>query len=634
MKSNRLASSALAATILLITVAAGWLFLHPGVFSVDESHYLLAAQAAARGSFAIENGFEKTGDPSLLYFYTVVPEEVEKRGSIATVPPYHSFLAGLFLALGDTAGVIWLNLLAFLASALAVRRLGRRLGASPALANLIMFLFVTGGMSFEYALGIWPHALAQCLALWMLVFFLDGRNKLMLFFFSGLLGGLGVGVRLQQIVWLVALSTSWLFLGREKLRALAAWLTGWAIPLAGLGAINYLRLGSFNPFTYGKGLGQIAAFNWLVRGWPWLLAAAACFLLFWLFFSVPTKANEKKRDFRPFWAAAAGAAMFLFIPGLREIFFDYLGRLGFFLVDPALASERFHSQGAVIGAWGQEYFGGMLKKGLLEVMPFAALALSSFLHIPDGVTDRLAYQRLALAALASVALLPLILSPGGFCYNPRYLLEVAPLLLLLAAFQLQDLPRPFWLAGCLAGIALSLPTVLEPAAVDQPQEGKFLLLTGLTLSLGGLAAGFWRLFSTKHHYMALATAAFIHSAALSYGAMIQLGVDTTRSVFIRQTAYAMCRAAADVLPEKAALIAWEARKDVFTPLKLKKDLWIAAWRRDDPRPPDIIDLQIGRPLFILRNGIPEDRWNALASRLHFHQHKKGDLLFYEVVSAP
>jgi len=86
------------AALVAVVLVSGGLLLQPGVFSVDESHYLLAASAMAeRGSFQIENGFEALHAPQLLFFYTVVPDRVVELGTVWTVPPFHALLAAPFV---------------------------------------------------------------------------------------------------------------------------------------------------------------------------------------------------------------------------------------------------------------------------------------------------------------------------------------------------------------------------------------------------------------------------------------------------------------------------------------------------------------------------------------------------------
>jgi hypothetical protein len=84
--------------LAVFVLALGLILLQPGVFSVDESHYLLAADAFSKeGSFRIDNGFERYPAEALLFFYTLVPDSVEFLGTVATVPPYHAILAAPYL---------------------------------------------------------------------------------------------------------------------------------------------------------------------------------------------------------------------------------------------------------------------------------------------------------------------------------------------------------------------------------------------------------------------------------------------------------------------------------------------------------------------------------------------------------
>lgn len=621
--------------LVAVVLVGGVLFMQPGIFSVDESHYLLATQAVVKqGSFHIENGYEQQKDPALLYFYTVVPERVDEMGTQATVPPYHAVLAAPFLLLGGVRGLIWLNLLALAATLLGLRRLAGLLGLGRRASWLCALGFFAGGMSLEYALGLWPHALSQALACWsvVLVFRADAREKggAGLWLAAGMLAGVATGVRLQNIVWLPVLGGLALA-GRQKWRNLSAWLGGWLPPLLGMVLINLRRLGTGNPFTYGAAspITGLPVVKLLAGYWPALAGVLAVFSLL-LICAYRYRGRLARRHY--LGMALTGLLVVVIVPATRWLLVEMTRRWLFFLLDPALGPASLGSAGGHPGAWGQIYYGGVLKKGLLEVFPPAGAALL----LPWLVgTRRLPAWRLWSVTLAALLLLPGIVSAGGWCYNPRYLLELLPLLFVGAMAVLRALPpaRPFLLGGLLVGLLAALPVMLQPGGVADPAPGLYQLAAGTVLG-GGLLLALLLHRTRRLAAPAGRIAAGLLAAAFGYGLCVQLGGDLPASLRVRHYAGEMATAAEQVIPEKALLFAWEARKDVFTPLKLNHDVWIGGLRwRDQRLPPSLARLPAERRVFILRNGIPPGRWRQIVAGRRLRARRVRDLAFVELLGA-
>jgi len=621
--------------LVALVLVIGGLLLQPGIFSVDESHYLLAADALGRsGSFHIENGYEKLRDPALLYFYTVIPDRVDELGTVATVPPYHSLLAAPLVWLAGSAGAVWLNLLALAASLLAVRRLALRAGLAERAALACALAFAVGGVSLEYALGIWPHALSQALVVWSLLLVVVDEPPPRAWFVAGLLGGLATGVRLQNIVWLPVLSLL-VLRARRPGRAALGWLAGWLPPLAGMALINWWRLDTPNPFTYGRGLGLEHTPAWRMlaaRAGPMIMLAVVVLLLAVILVFLRRKGRLGSRGLVA--AAAAGTLVLMAIPALRQVVCDYLGRLLYFLVDPALGPAGMRSAGGHTGLWGQVYYGGVLKKGLIETMPLAAAAL--YWLSPRGIKDRtsLFARRLLLAAVGALVLLPFMLSAGGWCYNPRYLLELVPALFVLGTAAFYGLPagRTAILAGTLSGLMLALPVVLSTGTVESPADGRYQLVLALAVILvPTLTLAVWRFVPGRLAQSAGQAGRALMALAFVYGVMVQLGGDLATSNTVRRYAHGMEQAAEKVVSDGSLLFAWEARKDVFTPLKLERDIWIGGLRfRDTALPPSLVELTPNRRVFVLKNGIPPVRWREIARGRRILERRSHDLLFVEL----
>lgn len=623
--------------LVVLVLLTGAILLQPGVFSVDESHYLLAADAfAQRGSFQIENGYERYHAPELLFFYTVIPDEVDRLGTVSTVPPYHAILAAPYLRLLGLPGLIWLNLICFAATCVAVRRLAARLKPDGPFPVAAAAVFALGSFGLEYALGIWPHALSQALIAWALVAFLcaaesQGRRAWLLAGLSGLLASLATGVRLQNIVMLPILPLMARWALRCPWRQLASHLAGWVPPLLGYSLINLHRLGTPNPFTYGKaaslsrsipaGLIDWAAGNW----WAAFVLAAAVWGLWWL-----------RRRAGP-WGLLAGlgalaAAALILVPPLRALSGRWLSMAGFHLLDTACLPAGLADMGSRASELGQSLHGGMLKKGLLETAPFLALSL---LVLVAGRRPPANLRFLSGVGLLGALLLPAVLTPGGLGHNPRYLLELLPALAAASLYwgwQLAS-PRAWLLAGILAGLLLALPVALHPGSVDEPSTGRWEMLAPLLLAgllLGCAAAAILKADLLRG---AARGAAFgLLGAALAYSMLIQLGVDLNRSLTVRYYAKRILEEGRRAVPDRSVLLAWEARKDVFSPLKLDRDVLIGGIGPAGPDPEALVRAAaFDRRVLFLRDGIPPDRWDHWTRPYRTRTEERHGLQFVELL---
>ena len=626
----------LAVSVLVL----GLILLQPGVFSVDESHYLLAADAFAReGSFHIDNGYEQYRADELLFFYTLIPDAVERLGTVATVPPYHAVLAAPYLKTFGLTGLFLLNLICFAATCIAVRRLASRLHSEGHFATVAASVFMLGSFGLEYALGIWPHALSQTLIAWALEAFLcaresKGRRALFLAGLSGLLASVATGVRIQNIFMLPVL----LVMARWSLGCswplLASHLAGWVPPLIGYSLINLHRLDTPNPFTYGARTSLAGSvpgqFYGFLADHPWVLLviAAGCAGLWFLW------RKFRWRGLLPGLLLSAAVTLVV-SPELRSLAGHWLSMAGFHLVDTAFVpADGMAATGSTSNQLGQVLYGGVLKKGLLEVAPFLVLALLVVLGRPLQPETSRVLKFLGGSALLSLVLLPLVASSGGFCFNPRYLLEMLPALVVASLyFGLHLLTsRAVLLGGILLGVILALPTVINPGSVDAPADGCLPMLAPLLLALGLLVSASIVIFCKDRWRGAVRQIACgLLGAALAYGIFIQLGVDLGRSNTVRYYAKRILEEGEQVIPGNSVLLAWEARKDVLSPLKLERDVLIAGIGPADREVPGFIRSVIaGRRVFFLQDGIPPDRWAEWSAPYRLREQERSGLVFVEL----
>jgi len=635
---------------LLAAALAFGLWLHqPGVFTVDESHYLLAAHAlASQGSFLVENGYAQVQDPALLFFYTVVPARLAELGTVATVPPLQAVLGAPLLGWLGLRALLVLNLLAFGLTLAAVRRLAARVRPGGGFPLVAVGLFALAGFSLEYALGLWPHALSQALVAWALVALAGsgepGRRGALAATACGLLAGLAVATRLQDVLLLPALVAAALVWPRPGARRLGLLLAAWLPGVLGLAAVNAARLGTWNPFTYGaagEGGPLLSALQALAAR-PWMLglllvsALAGLVAAAWLW----------RRTRRPWvWLGLAGAGLLagLLVPPTRQLLLRTLGTAGFHLLDSSLGPPDLVSVGGHANALGQVLYGGVLKKGLLEAAPYLALALA--LLLPARARSGLPRAALGLLVFAATGLLllPFVLSAGGLCYSPRYLLELVPPLCVAclavawpANGERARRARGAALAGGLLGLLTALPLLAAPGSVEAPAGGLLPMLLPLGLALGLLVAlGLARLGPVALRPAAAAVTLGLFAAGAVHAGAVHLGLDVPASLEVRRVAAAMLDEGRSAVPAGATLVAWEGRKDVFSPLKLERDVWIAAAGGLQRARPAVVDWSLGRRrVVVLESGMPPGLLAAWSAGLPTRAQERRGLRFVELLPPP
>jgi hypothetical protein len=645
--------------LFLITIVIGLSLFEPGIFTVDESHYLLAIKALADdGSHVIDNGYHASLDPALLYFYTVVPDKLTQMGTVASVPFYHALLATPFYWLAGLAGVIFLNILSFCLTLIAVRRLARLIIKEGNFDIIATIIFALASYSFEYAFGIWPHALSQALVTWsILLATRSSRHITWPIIMSGLLAGIATGVRLQNIVLLPIIMFATATILRVSIKLLGLHLSGWLLPLLGMAWVNLYRFNSFNPLTYGNAQHLGHAFSAKVFIYGGLLLIFAIGLLFFTL-RLWNKTKNRKIWFG-FGLLSLVGTIILSKFGLFAQ--PWLLSSGFHLIDTSLVANAQGSIGAQINDLGQLLYGGVLKKGLLEAMPYVVLSLLLVTAVFKKINLPKEILFLSIFGLYGLLFIPLVISRGGLCFNPRYLLELLPMLVLVSVYWGYRFlsSRLAIILGAILGIAISAPILANPGSVEVPAGGYWPMLAPLSLSLALLLVGMLAA-STLTRQEATATstplppagegsydtnvtfgvrvtkfmATGLLSTAIAYSALIHFGIDIRSSLQIRYFASRIAKVGDQFIaqpPEKSVLFTWDSRKDIFTPLKLERDIWIASLNDQTNRLPDLGSSSPDkRRIYILKNGIPEDRFQKWTAPFDKHYHRQSGLEFVEL----
>lgn len=554
-----LASLAVALTVTVV----------PGVFTVDENHYLVSALALSQGRLTVPGTEGLPATSELLWFDPAGPYRIVESTPVSpTVPPLYAPLALPFFWVG-WRGLVALNTLGFLAAILAVFAYARRYAEHPRTPWLAAGAFALGGYCIEYAQGLWPQMVTVGLAAGAVLLAARARDEGAPAWaaMAGLAAGLAAGIRYQNVFFAGCVGLGLFLWSSRRWRVSIAYGLGLAAPLAASSVFNRLRLGFWNPVSKGTGYLSVEAM-------------------------VP-----EQGFFRDALTMAWARVV------------DYSVR------PPLLGTEHmsYLRPDPVTGAY---LLGPAMKKAWLQSAPWIGLALVGLLLVwgssrssarPGGAENLRKRRRREMRALALVVLPTLamfsatgVLRTDGFGFNQRYFLELLPLVAVAFAWWLdgEKLPRVGFLLGSLAAAAGVLGALSWPPEAVARQR----LVLYAPLAIAGFLILAWLL--RRYGSQALA---FAVGAALVWGLCIHLGEDLATSRAMRRISAARAAALADALPPRAALFTFWGNKDAAGPLLFDHDLVVADVRND--RGAGALELRQAffdqnRPVFVLATGFP------------------------------
>jgi hypothetical protein len=541
----------------------------PGVFTIDEPHYLVTVLGLRQGRLTVPGTEGLPPSRSLAYFDPQGQRRVVTQTPIAaTVPPLYAPLALPFSFLG-WRGLVLLNTLGFLAVTALVFFATSRHAADPRTAWLAAGTFALGGYALEYAIGLWPHMVSAALTTAAVV--LAGRVRdgagLGWAAVAGGLAGLAAGVRYQNVLVVGLVGLGLLLLGSRRIAATACYGLGAAAPLAAAAWMNHHRLDTWNPIS--KGAGYLPDV------------------------SLGTLLSAQHGVVRQLWGRVVDHSA------------AYIGaNWGFIRVDPAT---------------GAPLIGDVLKKAWLQSAPWLLVALA-FLALAWVTTGRLRPEcRRESRALGLVVFGVL----GGFSlagnrsdglnFNQRYLIELVPLCAIAFAWALDGIRLRtdrtllgFGLGGLAAWTALRW----------LPQTPALVLQLYLPVGLAAALAGAWLLAIQRapRPWIPGALAA-LAGASLGWALVVHVGADLRESLTFRQRKLNIVNALSPVVPSRSAIVIFGNPKDALAPLQLDRDVVIVDAGLDrGATAPEMVQalLAQGRRVFLFATGVPRPMVAALA----------------------
>ncbi len=414
-------------------IALLWLFLavfvHPaGLLSIDEFFYVIGADELLRsGSLIVRNGYETWPSEDLrLRFLVAGP-----NGLTPQYPHGYMFLAAPFYALMGLNGFILLNALAAVGTLALTWRLAREALGDARAATLAAAVLALATWLPDYALAVWPHAVATFFTtLAITLFFLASRRErcARLALGAGLAGGLAVAMRADAILAAAALALWAPAFAARPVRLFLWGALGALPPFLAMSAVNLHKFGEFFPLSYGSAGSQSVA------GHLGLVPAGLAVLAF-----LAALRNDGFRDFldRRRWLIAAGAAV------LAALLIALVPAAGTLATRLSIGFQTLVVDLQGFTAWdrfpsitrddhGYLVFFTIYKKAVGQSLPWLPLAIAALalLRRPERRAG------IMLAAITAVVwLLPFLPNQwhGGLSNNMRYLTPALPFVAILFA---------------------------------------------------------------------------------------------------------------------------------------------------------------------------------------------------------
>jgi len=556
--------------VLLLTLAGVALVVTaiPGVFTVDEDHALVVANATLHGRLSVPGTEDLPPSRELLYFDPGGHHRrVDRTPVYPSALPLYGFIALPFALLG-WYGLTALNVLAFLTSVLLVFLLARRCSTSRWTPWIAATALGLGGFSIEYAQGVWPHWLSACLS--TLSFYLSARVRgganRWLALAAGVSVGLAAGVRYQNIVFAGCIGLTLLSLAPRRWLVTLLFVVGLAGPLVASAAINAVRLGTFNPITKGSHYLTMPPPN-SGKGGSGLGGRT---------FEGPLRA---------FWARTVDMSAHPALQGAWAKWHPYAYK------DP--------ETGAFLAM-------GTLKKAWAQSSPWLLLVLVGLLVAWSRVRQARSDPKLRELLSAALVVFPTLGTFAvaglerfdGLCFNQRYFIELVPLAALAFALLVDKISSPpmVWVGASVGtGLAAACLTL-----IDDPQM-RALVLVKLPLVLGGALVLLWAIPRWRGRAMAL-----LVGGCLAWGLSVHLLDDMPAARRLRRDHYRRMVAMAPHLTGRTALFAVWGMKDPYGPLQLDHDLVILDLLYDDGKAaPQLVPalLREGRKVVVLTTNV-------------------------------
>ena len=499
-----------------------------GAFTIDEANYLVTVTGLRAGTLFVPGTEGLTPSRELFYFDPEAFGRVVSHTPVSSIaPPLYAPIALPFSYLG-WRGLVLLNTLSYLLTALLVFALVRRYAAERQTPWIAAAITLFGGYAIEYSQGVWPHMLSVFLvtsAVYAASRVWEGGSP-RIAIVCGLLMGVATGIREQNIVLAGLLGITLLLFAGRKLVSCLWYALGALLPLVIIATFHFVRQGVWHPFPKSIALsGRLAQ-------------------------SLST--SSAGSPLQMFWARVVDFSAY---PPITDSF-------------QSLFYKKDLASGVVL-------VGGVVKKALIQSSPWAALVLVILVLVwlkRSKYSNNVKMNLRALSLLVLPLLLFLTLVGGGrtdgLSYNQRYLLETIPLMAIALALALDGLAfslTPF-IAGLIGSGALFAVTLMLPS---RPLNEMALLK--IPLLLASLLVVAWMFRSKGGMRLMLPS---LVGLCIGWALFVHVFDDLSASRTRRGKNAAQLAVLESAIPNHSALFAYWGSRDVAGPLQLTRDVVI------------------------------------------------------------
>lgn len=526
------------------------------------------------GTFEVPNGLDvhDSLDLVLRQTTTLVPHHMYGK-----YPPLYAVLAAAPVGLLGIRGMYLLNAVGLAATivlyyAIARQVLSRRLSAAS--ASALPFVVPL----FPYGLMELPHLVSAALVLLALLASFaqlrrsDARGAFGLALASGLVVGVAVGVRLQNVTVGAVLVAFSALRARRRAVSVVGQIAGQGACILLMAVLNRDRFGGLVPFSYGWnaiGPNPDTEGTHYYFSHPIVPIAVAWTAAVVLGLRRASKARNAERV-GTYLALASALAW----PALRHQLARMLSSASVLVVTTAFV----HEPPTTTFGW--------LNKSLLASSPLLVLGVL--------VTARAAWKRprveleVAAATCFAMILFLSLRNPdpstresviGFLSISPRYLVELFPLFLLLASSALADVSLGMVFISSAVAFAVPLVVLFIQTNDDEGATRRFVLLS---LSLGIAAVlGFVELTKSFAPIARWRPAAL--GVAVGYACVVTLFGDSDALVQITRRYARWSRRVEAVTPQRFTLVGWDDAKDPIYAIRERRDVVFVNASVDDSR---------------------------------------------------
>ena len=556
----------------------------PGVFIIDEDNYLVTVVGLQHGMLKMPGTENLTPSRELVYFDPEASRRsVESTPVVSLAPPIYAFLALPFSYAG-WRGLVLLNILSFLVATYLVFRYVELITHQRITPWIACILFAIGGYCIEYAQGMWPEILSVVLCMGSLILCLKGRQSGSIYtaLAAGILVGIAVGVREQNIFFAGCAGLGLIFSGVKRTRTALAYAAGVMLLLVIIATLNFYRVGIWHPFPKVGGYASLVAAN-----------------------TVSTSVFE---PFRVFWSKVVDYSSYG--PNTDHI------KSGFYQWD----AES-----------GTALLNGIVKKSWIQSSPWIGLALiamivSWFSIRKESTTEGKETRLLGLVVVPTVLMFVLagFNRTDGLGFNQRYFLELVPLCAIALSLLIRQEQVGFFPMGM--GVAIGILAVVGVLILPTPVMKHFGQRYAPMFLAFGLLLVYYLWGNRRAFSIVLGAcigwAFFIHVESDLVGSRFRREINASRYEYLNRT-----------IPNHSALFTYWGNKDAAGPMQLDKDVVILDVWADEGRDSKTLEEELlarGRRIFILENDMPEKTLSSLVIDRRFRDYSAGNLKLIEV----